>query len=157
MTHLAPMLVPAEGFLEIGQHREAWEELEKLPDAARAHPDVLLLRMDILLAMERWEDAVVLGAGCCMNWRTHDAFFLRTADALMHLKDDENALVVLKSAPESLQAKPEFHYAIAKCAASIGLVSDAKKALQECFSLDKSYRQRALDELDLQAVWESSL
>jgi predicted Zn-dependent protease len=155
MTRIAPMLVPAEGFLELGLHHEAWEELEKLPDAARAHPDVLLLRLDILLGMERWQDAVTLGAGCCMNWRTHDVFFLRTADALMHLRDWGNALVLLKSAPESLHVKPEYHFAIARCAARLGLVSDAKAALQECFSLDKGYRQRALDEHDLQAFWES--
>ena len=153
MTRIAPMLVPAEGFLELGLHLEAWEELERLPDAARAHPDVLLLRMDILLGMERWQDAVTLGAGCCMNWRTHDVFFLRTAGALMHLRDYENALVLLKSAPGSLHAKPEYHYAIARCAARLGLTSDAKTALKECLSLDKSYRQRALGNPDLEPIW----
>jgi predicted Zn-dependent protease len=155
MGTLDEHLQRAEGFLELGLHHEAWEELEKLEPAARAHPDVLSLRLDILLALERWEEAIALGTGCCRKWQTHDGFFLRTADALMRLADYEKATALLRSAQETLRSQAEYHYMIARAAALRGLLEDAKKALRDCFHRDKFYRERALDDPDLRPVWDS--
>jgi predicted Zn-dependent protease len=139
----------AEGFYELGLYVDAWEELDKLPVEVQADPDILSFRLNVLLALNRWDDAVALGAGCCRAFPSRDEFILRTADALVRLTDYEKALALLKGAPATLRAQAESHYMLA------GLVEDAKKALHDCFKKDKFHRQRALDDPDLTAVWDA--
>ena len=110
-------LTLARGFLNLSMYHYAWEELEKLSPEATAHPAVLLMKLDIQLALHRWEDAAALGAKCCRDWRTYDEFFLRTASALMHVNDHAKALELLKSGPPELSQRDEYHYAVARCAA----------------------------------------
>jgi len=153
VNRLDSILAPAQGYFELGLFNDAWEELDKLEPKAKAHPDVLLLRLDILLALSRWEDVVTMGIGCCSTWCDFDGFFLKTARALIHLNDFGHAYNLLKNAPESLHALPEYHHEVARCAAKQGLRSEARNALQECFNRDKSYRLRVLDDPDFEAVF----
>lgn len=155
MTRGDVSLAPAEGYLELGLYDDAWAELDKLGPGGGADPDVSILRLDILLGLNRWEDAVALGIGCCRDWQNHDGIFLRTASALAGLEDFGKALELLRNAPEELQQKPEYHYLVARCASRAGRIADAKLALRECFNRDRSYRQRGLDDPDLQPVWNS--
>src|SRR3989442_12112403 len=61
MKPLAPPdlqhLQAALGWLELGRHLEANEELEKIMAPLRAHPDVLKVRWRIYAKAERWWDA----------------------------------------------------------------------------------------------------
>jgi len=43
----AHFLRAAEGWIELGNHLEAFEELERITPQWRAHPDVLKLRWEI--------------------------------------------------------------------------------------------------------------
>ena len=71
----------------------------------------------------------------------------------MRLADYKKATTLLKSAPETLHLQAEYHYMLARCAARAEQFNEAKQALQRCFSLDKYYRQRALDEPDFESIW----
>lgn len=53
----------ATGWLELGSPADAWEALESLSPADRCRPEVFSLRVQILLAMNRAEDAAVIAAG----------------------------------------------------------------------------------------------
>ena len=145
----------AEGYYELGLYVDAWEQLDKLPVEDLAEADILSFRLTLLLALNRWDDAIALGVGCCRAFPTREEFFLRTADALVRLADYEKATALLKRAPESLSAQAEYHYMLARCASLAGQVEDAKKALHDCFKRDKFQRQRALDDPDLAAVWNA--
>jgi len=135
--------------------KDAWMELDKLEPKATAHPETLLLRLDILIGLKRWEDAIAMGIGCYRDWSTYDTFFLKTATALIRFGDWQNAYGLLTNAPESLHALPEYHYAIARRVSRQGLIRDAKDALKECFDRDKGYKQRSLDDPDLKRLWDS--
>ena len=50
-------LQAAVGWLELGDHLEANEELEKITASLRAHPDVLMVRWLIYAKAEQWEGA----------------------------------------------------------------------------------------------------
>ena len=55
-------LEAAEGWLELGNHVEANEELEKITPQLRVHPDVLELRWQIHAAANQWEAALNIAA-----------------------------------------------------------------------------------------------
>jgi hypothetical protein len=50
-------LQAARGWLELGNHLEANEELEKITASLRAHPEVLEVRWRIYAKAEKWEGA----------------------------------------------------------------------------------------------------
>jgi tetratricopeptide (TPR) repeat protein len=56
-------LEAAEGWLELGNHLEANEELEKITPQLRAHPYVLEIRYKIYDRAGRWEMALEVARG----------------------------------------------------------------------------------------------
>ncbi len=48
-------LEAAQGWLELGNHEEANEELELIDAPLRSHPDVLEVRWDIYAKVKNWE------------------------------------------------------------------------------------------------------
>ena len=148
-------MVPARGYHELGLHDDAWKVLDDLPPEDKAHPLVVLLRLDILLALERWDDAVALGTGACRQWPVIDGFFLKTTTALIELKDYQKAKDLLLAGPESLQQKAAYWYDLACCQCRTGEVEQAKKSIVECFNRDEILRMRALYDPDLEPIWES--
>lgn len=144
---------PAKGFFDLGMFNDAWAALDDLPPEDKAHPLVALLRLDILLALDRWDDAIALGTGACHQWPIIDGFFLKTVTALMELRDYEKGRDLLLAGPESLQQKAAYWYDLACCQCSLGELERAKKSISKCFDLDKGLRMRALYDLDLEALW----
>src|ERR1035437_3751308 len=55
-------LLAAQGWLELGNHIEANEELENITASLRAHPDVLKVRWEIYAAAKKWEAALDIAA-----------------------------------------------------------------------------------------------
>jgi predicted Zn-dependent protease len=110
---------PAHGFHELGLHNDAWTALDDLPPEDKAHPLVVMLRLDILLALHRLDDAVVLGTGACRQWPIIDGFFFKTATALIDLSDHQKAKDLLLAGPPSLQQKAVYWYDLARCYADL--------------------------------------
>jgi predicted Zn-dependent protease len=50
-------LEAAVGWLELGNHLEANEELDQITASWRAHPDVLLVRCEVYSKAKKWEMA----------------------------------------------------------------------------------------------------
>jgi predicted Zn-dependent protease len=145
----------AHGYHELGLHHDAWTVLDDLPPEDKAHPLVVMLRLDILIALDRWDDAVALGTGACRQWPIIDGFFLKTATALMELQDYQKAKLLLLAGPESLHQKAIYWYDLACCQCRTGEVEEAKKSLTKCFSREEVLRMRAPYDPDLEAIWES--
>ena len=145
----------AHGFHELGMHNDAWAALDNLPPEDKAHPLVVLLRLDILLALERWDDAVALGTGACRQWPIIDGFFLKTTTALMELNEHQKAMHLLLAGPESLHQKAGYWYDLACCQCRLGEVEEAKKSIGQCFERDEILRMRSLYDPDLEAIWDS--
>jgi predicted Zn-dependent protease len=144
---------PAHGFFDLGLYNDAWAALDDLLTKDKADPAVISLRLDILLALHRLDDAVALGSGACRQWPSAGHFFAKTAAALIALDDHEKAKALLLAAPSSLKRKAAYWYDLARCQARTGETMAAKKSLGECFKRDKSFRAAALDEADLEPVW----
>ena len=54
-------LEAAQGWLELGNHEEANEELELIDAPLRSHPDVLEVRWDIYAKVKNWEACLDIG------------------------------------------------------------------------------------------------
>ena len=146
---------PAHGYYELGMFDDAWKTLDDLPPEDKAHPLVVLLRLDVLIGLDRLDDAITLGTGACRQWPVIDGFFLKTATALIDLKDYPKAKDLLLASPESLHQKAIYWYDLACCQCMTGEVEQAKKSIWECFERDKVLRMRALYDFDLEPLWES--
>jgi hypothetical protein len=55
-------LQAAQGWLELGNHIEANEELENIRAELRGHPDVLKVRWEVYAAARKWEAALDIPA-----------------------------------------------------------------------------------------------
>ncbi len=145
----------AHGFHELGMYDDAWTVLDDLPPEDKSHPLVVLLRLDILLGLEQWDDAVALGTGACRQWPVIDGFFFKTVTALIELHEYQKAKDLLLAGPESLQQKAPYWYDLACCQCRTGELEEAKKSIVECFERDQDIRAQALDDPDLEPLWES--
>jgi len=114
-----------------------------------------MLRLDILLALRRFNEAVDLGIGACRQWPTVDGFCTKTAAAVIELDDHDRARGLLLAGPASLLKNASHWYDLARCHGRLGDVDRARKCLWECINRDKGFRSRALDDPDLEAVWLS--
>jgi len=155
MREVRPILEPAEGYFELGMYREAWKFIEALEPSVRTHPLAILLKIDILAARRKWRDATTLAMDGCAQWPILDSFFLKAGSCLLQQRDYHSAWDMLTIGPDSLTQKPEYYFSMARCEAQLGLYDDARHSLESCFALDGRYRRVALDEPDLQPVWES--
>lgn len=57
---LRELLAEFEGFRDLGMWENAGKVLEKMPAEWSQHPDVLLARLDVLVGMNAWSEAVRL-------------------------------------------------------------------------------------------------
>jgi hypothetical protein len=93
--------------------------------------------------------------GACRIWPQKEDFFLKTAAALMILDDHEKAKALLWAAPLSLRSRAAYWYDLARCQARTGELEPARMSLQECIRKDKAFRSRALDDPDLEPMWDT--
>ena len=144
---------PAHGYYELGMFDDAWKTLDDLPPEDKKHPLVVLLRLDVLIGLDRLDEAIALGTGACRQWPVIDGFFLKTATALIDLKDYPKAKDLLLAGPESLHQKATYWYDLACCQCRTGEVEEAKKSLKECFERSEAFRLRALYDPELEDIW----
>jgi tetratricopeptide (TPR) repeat protein len=147
------ILAPFDGYLDLGMHQEANDELERLPIELKTHPLVLSARLDLLMEMKRWEDGEILGRSLFKLWPDECEFYIRTAFCLHEMKRTQEALETLMSGPSALQSKAVFFYNAACYQAQLGHLTEAKQMLSVCFKLDKNYKAESLDDPDLEPLW----
>lgn len=88
----------AEGFLALGMGVEAWETLEDLPSESKNHPDVLALRVAILIHEQSWQKAVFLAESVLAAFPALSGVWLDLARAKAQLKDLDAAKEALRRA-----------------------------------------------------------
>ena len=151
---LTPWLRPAQGFFDLRMFPAAWTALDDLEPSAQAHPETLMLRLEILLAQDKFYEAAAVGADYCRDWPDHGDFFLKTAEALIRLAEHEKAFLLLLGAPESHQRDEEYHYIVATCACRAGRLEEAKTALEKSFYYG-TFPQVALADPGFEPLWEA--
>lgn len=155
MTDIDALLQPFYGYVALRMYSDANDALEALPNKAKAHPLVLLARLELLMEMERWDDGIVLGQSLCSLWPEEFEFWFKAAYCLHEDKRTAEAKATLLSAPVGIRDTALFYYNSACYETQLGNLSEAKGLLKKCFEKSRKYRGEALDDPDLKPLWDS--
>jgi hypothetical protein len=137
-THLEA----AQGWLDLGSHLEANEELERTSPENRTHPNVLQVRWRLCAKAEQWD--ACLDIATALTQLTLDRRFgwLHRAVSLRKLNRTVEARDVLLSVVDEFEANTTFPYYLACYCAQLGQIAEAKVWLEKAFACAASDEAR---------------
>jgi len=145
----------AAGYVELGMFLEGNTELDKIDPFNRAAPEVLALRIAIYRGLEKWELMQEIAKRLAdfqpdhIQWTISLAYATRRADSIQAAKE-----VLLKAEPK-FQKEAAIKYNLACYFCQTGDIQNAKNYLKKAFEIDLNWRVAALDDIDLQPIWDS--
>jgi predicted Zn-dependent protease len=145
-------IIAAQGYHELGLWREAWGELDALSDEAQRRPDILEMRILILINEQNWPDALGLSRRLAEAAPQEEGGWVHSAYCLHEMGRTNEAIQALLSAPPSLREKAIYHYNFACYSCVLGQIDAAREALHRSIALDKRYREFARADHDLQPL-----
>jgi predicted Zn-dependent protease len=161
MNPLAPPdsihLKAAEGWLELGNHVEANEELEKISPTLRVHPDVLELRWQIYAKEKKWEACVNIARAIAKLAPSYPNGWIHWAYSLHELKRTQEAKAVLLPVVDKFPKESLMRYNLACYDCQLGNLKEARRWLEMAFDTGDSKRLKlmALDDPDLEPMWKN--
>ena len=148
-------ILAAQGYLELGMAVEALAELAALPAIEIRDPDIIELRLHILMQATRWADALSTAEELIRLNADAIPAYIHGAFALHELGRTEEARNLLLKGPSELRKDPTFHYNIGCYEAVRGNREAALTSIQASFALDETYRDFARRDPDLTLVREA--
>ena len=146
----------AEGWLGLGDHLAANEELVQISSQLRAHPFVLEVRYKIYSAAKKWDEAVEIARTMAKLLPDNPWGPFHLAYALHELKKTQEAYDTLKPVVDEFPKDWLMHYNLACYACQLGNLKEAMGWLERTIDLvgKKDIRDMALDDADLKPVWK---
>jgi tetratricopeptide (TPR) repeat protein len=145
----------AAGYAELGMFLEADTELDKIDPFNRAAPEVLALRIAIYRGLEKWELMQEIAKRLAefqpddVQWTISLAYVTRRANSIQAAKE------VLLNAESKFPKEPAIRYNLACYFCQTGDIKTAKTYLKKAFEIDLNWRVAALEDADLQPIWDS--
>ena len=152
-------LLAAQGWLELGNNSEAGEEIARISPAHLDHPDVLELRWAICATGQRWEAGLAIAETLLRVAPERASGWLHQAYALRRVKGGglERAWEVLRPAYEKFPKAELISFNLACYATQMGRLEEAWEWLHKSMEAAGDVEEikiRALDDTDLQPLWE---
>lgn len=150
------LLNAAEGWLGLGNWREANEELEKITPEMRGHPEVLEVRWEIYAAAKRWAECVDLAEALVKLAPRKSFGWIRRSFALHELKRTGEALEKLLPAVDRFCQEWVVPYNLACYCAQLGRMVECQGWFKKAMAMDEhEVKRQALDDPDLKPLWDS--
>jgi tetratricopeptide (TPR) repeat protein len=147
----------AQGWLELGDHLEANEELEKITPQMRAHPDVLEIRWQIYAKEKKWEACIEIARAITQIEPGRPSGWIHYAYSTRRATNGglEAAKTVLLSVNEKFPQIPVIPYNLACYYCQLGDLKGAWDWLERAFDIGdpKQLKLMALDDPDLKQLW----
>jgi tetratricopeptide (TPR) repeat protein len=143
----------ATGYVELGMLLEADAELDKIDPFNRAAPGVLELRIAICHGLKKWELMREIAKRLAefqpndVQWTVSFAYATRRTESV------ETAKEILLNAEPKFPKGAVVPYNLACYECQLGNVESAKNYLKKAFQIDSNWRLTALDDSDLQPLW----
>ena len=149
-------LVAAQGWLELGNHVEANEELEQITPALRIHPDVLEVRWHIYAHARKWEPCVDIADAIIKVAPDRAEAWIHRSFALHELKRTQDALDQLQPVADKFPAVWTIPYNLACYCAQLGRLEECKEWFKKAMAIDEhTVKRAAIDDPDLKPLWDS--
>lgn len=148
-------ILAAQGYLELGMAEEALAELSSLPDIGSRDPDIIELRLHVLMQAARWAEALIAAEELIRLNPAAIPAYIHGAFSLHELGRTAEARDLLLQGPEELRNDPTFHYNIGCYEAVLGNRDAALASLEQSFALDATYRDFARRDPDLELLREA--
>ncbi len=149
MTDLERRILAAQGYVELGLHAEAREQLTNLPTEALTRVDVQEILLLCLMAEQRWPEALEMTLRLCEEEPDEPGGFIHAAYCLHEMGRTADALEILRKGPAALRSKAVYYYNLGCYHAQLGNVEQALKLLRQSFEMDGSLRSVARKDQDL--------
>jgi predicted Zn-dependent protease len=148
-------LLAAQGWLELGNPREAAAELDRLTANAGVDPDVQELRWQINAKAKNWNACVEIGRALTQVAPDRAVSWIHYAYALHELKRTQEAFDVLAPIATSFPSDATIPYNLACYACQLGDLVGARDWLAQAFRLGnaKEIQRRASEDPDLAPLW----
>lgn len=144
----------AQGYLQLGMVDEALAELNQLSEDDLSRPEVMQLRVWVLMRKKKWAEALDYAIALCQALPELPVPFLDAAYCLHELKRTAEARTCLENGPRTLREYPTFHYNLACYDATLGNTESARKHLLAAIDMEPRYEQEALGDPDLKPLYE---
>jgi len=148
-------LSAAEGWLELGNDREALIELNLIAQAEQGRLEVLGLRWSISAHLKRWDECVGL-ADSIIELAPKNVFgWIHRSYALHELKRTSEARDLLQPALKRFPKNETIPYNLACYECQLGDVDAARDWLRRAMKLRNpaELKAQALEDLDLKPMW----
>jgi tetratricopeptide (TPR) repeat protein len=149
-------LSAAIGWLELGNWREASEELGRIAPALHAHPDVLWVRFQVYSEAAKWDMAAEIARALVQITPTEPQFWISHAYATRRMPGGgiPQAKEILDKAQSLFPKEPQIAYNLACYACQLGNHTDARKWLKAASDLGDARRVKlmALADPDLEPI-----
>lgn len=147
-------LIAASGYLDLGMGQEAWDELDAMPPGDRARSEIVVMRLVILQSMALWDKAAEIAIGAVRHYPDCADLYLMGAYAIRRHLDVSAALEFLQGGQPCLIENAAYWFNRGCYHCQLGELEDAKACVQRAVDLDRSFQQMALDDDDLEPLWE---
>jgi hypothetical protein len=141
------------GYAELGMCLDANAELEKIDPFNRVAPEVLSLRISIYCGLEKWNLMAEIAKRLAEFQPDNPQWPVSLAYATRRAISIEAAKEILRDVEPKFPKEAVIKYNLACYECQLGNLEAAKNYLKQVFQLDLSWRVAALDDPDLQALW----
>ena len=155
MTPTSRHLQYASGYIALGLLNEASDELEAIEGEDRLLSEVMAVRSDLYMEAKQWDLLLAVSSALARQRPEQDKGWINSAFALRELGRVKEAKAVLLEA-EPIHGKDcaLLHYNLACYFCLLGDQAEAKRRLSVACKMDKHWREAALDDEDLKAMWD---
>ena len=148
-------LTAAHGYLDLGMFPDAETELDAVDPDVRHLPEVLSVRLEIYLRQESWEQVQGIAVRLMRQDPNEPQWPLSYAYATRRAQTLEAARAILLEAIVRHPREPMIPYNLACYECQLGNLESAKRYLEEAIKMKPGMRAAALDDPDLEPLWDS--
>jgi predicted Zn-dependent protease len=142
----------AEGYADLGMLDDALAELDELDPNEQDHLETLRMRVEIVLRKRDWRSALRFSLRACQLYPNEPSGFIHAAFCLHEVGRTQEAKQTLLDGPAKLLDEPVYYYNLGCYDAVLGNLDQAKAYLRASFRLDKSFRDMAKNDPDLERI-----
>jgi predicted Zn-dependent protease len=146
----------AEGWLGLGDHLAANQELEQISPELRGDPRVLDIRLQIYWKAENWVSCIEIADALVRLVPGNEHGWVARSFALHELKRTQEAFDLLLPTEDKFQKSWVIPYNLACYCAQLGHVAKAKDWFSKAVAIDEeTVKRQASDDPDLKPLWDS--